>query len=827
MDRRFELQGSREHYPPSKVFNVKHIRLYIKPDFDRASIECKEDIIIVSNRDALPTVTLDAAELNIRRVVMNEHVLNFRYMDDKLRIELSHPINEGDEVTVSIEYDAKPRKGLYFIKPDEHYPKRRLQLWTQGESEYSKYWFVCFDHPDMRFTHEMIVEVPNDMIAVSNGRLVTIKDNGSSKVYHWSEDCMHPAYLTSLVVGRFEEIREEYNGIELIYYVPNDMLEYAELSFKNTKDMMRFFEEYTGVRYPYSKYAQITVDEFIYGGMENINATTLTIDTLHDKRAHIDFTSDHLVAHELAHQWFGDLVTCRDWQHIWLNESFATYFEALYWLHSRGEDEFNYYIMQYAEEYFDEVSKRYSRPIVTNVYKYADDLFDRHAYEKGACVLHMLRSLLGDKMFRRAVKRYLERFRFSSAETEEFRRCCEDATGVSLQEFFDQWLYRHAHPELKVQMKYDIDNGMLTIGIQQVQESSDKTSDVTVFRFPLDIHIVSKDKDEVITLNIDSKEHTFQIRCDEPVYVSIDPYNKIPLKKVNIKAPNHMLINALKRGNAVERINAARTLSGIVSNDTIDALKNGLNDTFWGVVAEAAKSLSSIKSDDAYKVLIESYASIRHPKARRAVVRAIGEFRKEESIPLLNRILQEEESYYVQAESVVAIGKSKSKKAIPYIMGALQIKSHNEVVRAAAMSAFGEVNDEFCIPILIDHTRLGEHNRVREAATLALGKYAKGNEKVIEHLTRLLGDYWFRIRINAIKALTDAQDAKTIKELEYVADNDVDARVRRIAEEVIVNIRQSLQIPKEVSEIRSDVERLKGMSTEILQRLERIERESK
>jgi len=827
MGRRFELQGSREHYPPSKVFTVKHIRLYIRPDFDKASIECKEDIIIVSNRDALSTVTLDASELNIKSVVMNEYTLNFRYMDDKLRIELPNPINEGEEFTVSIEYEAKPRKGLYFIKPDEYYPKRRLQLWTQGESEYSKYWLVCFDHPDMRFTHEMIVEVPRDMIAVSNGRLVALKDNGSSKVYHWSEDCMHPAYLTSLVVGRFEEIREEYNGIELIYYVPSDMLEYAELSFKNTKDMMRFFEEYTGVRYPYGKYAQITVDEFIYGGMENINATTLTIDTLHDKRAHIDFTSDHLVAHELAHQWFGDLVTCRDWQHIWLNESFATYFEALYWLHSRGEDEFNYYIMQYAEEYFDEVSKRYSRPIVTNVYKYADDLFDRHAYEKGACVLHMLRSLLGDTMFRRAVKRYLERFRFSSAETEEFRRCCEDATGISLQEFFDQWLYRPAHPELKVQMKYNIDNNMLTIDIQQVQESSEKTNDVTVFRFPLDVRIVSKDKDEVVTLNIDSKEHTFQIRCDEPVYVSIDPYNKVPLKKVSMRAPTHMLINALKSGNTVERINTVRALSGIISNDTIDALKNALNDSFWGVAAEAAKALSSIKSDDAYRALVESYASIRHPKAKRAVVRAIGEFRKEESIPLLNRILQEEESYYVQAESILAIGKSKSKKAIPYIMGTLQIKSHNEVVRASAMSAFGEVNDEFCIPILIDHTRLGEHNRVREAATLALGKYAKGNEKVIEHLTKLLRDYWFRVRINAIKALTEAQDTKVIRELEYVANNDIDTRVRRVAEEAIVNIRESLQMPKEVNEIRSDVERLKGMSTEILQRLERIERENK
>ncbi len=830
--KRFELPGSKAHYPPSKDFNITHIKLYIKPNFNDSSIECREELTITSNRDALKVLRLDAAELNIKSVMLGEQLLNFRHVDDMLRVELPSPINEDEEVKLAIEYDAKPRKGLYFVKPDEHYPKRRLQIWTQGESEYSRYWFVCLDHPDIRFTSEVIVEVPRDMVAISNGRLVGVEEHDGMKVYHWHEEFKHPAYLTSLVVGRFEEIRDEYNGVELLYYVPSDMLEYADLSFKNTKDMLRFFEEYTGVRYPYSKYAQVVVDDFIYGGMENVNATTLTVETLHDKRAHIDFTSDHLVAHELAHQWFGDLVTCRDWQHIWLNESFATYFEALYWLHSRGEDEFNYYIMQYADEYFDEHAKRYARPVVTNVYKYADDLFDRHAYEKGACILHTLRSLIGDKMFRKAVKHYLERFRASSAETEEFRRCCEDATNISLQEFFEQWLYRPGHIELKVSIKYSMDDRMLTVNIQQgAEDSSNSTNSSNIFKFPLDIHIVSKENDEVITLNVEAREHNIQLRCEhEPTYVSIDPYNKIPLKKVELKAPRHMLIAQLKQGNTVERVNAARALASIVSKDVIDALADAISDSnFWGVVVEAAKALASIKSDDAYKVLINSYHKVRHPKAKRGVIRAIGEFRKEDSINFLNRVIQEEEngSYYIQAEAVIALGKSGSKRAIPYIMSTLQIRSHNEVVRASAMSAFGEVKDDLSISLLIDHTRLGEHNRVREAAALALAKYAKGNDKVIEHLTKLLRDYWFRVRINAIKALVEAQEPKVIKELEWVAENDVDARVRRVAEEAIVSIKQSLQVPKELTEMRDEVNRLKSISSEMLLRLDRIERELK
>ncbi len=827
--KKFELPGSEAHYPPSKEFSIIHIKLYIKPDFNNSSIECREELTITSNRDALKILRLDAAELNIKNVMLVEQLLNFRHVDDMLRIELPSPINEGEEIKLTIEYDAKPRKGLYFVKPDEHYPKRRLQLWTQGESEYSKYWFVCFDHPDMRFTSEVIAEVPRDMVAISNGRLVGIEERDGMKVYHWYEEFKHPAYLTSLTVGRFEEIRDEYNGIELLYYVPSDMLDYADLSFKNTKDMLKFFEEYTGVRYPYSKYAQVVVDDFIYGGMENVNATTLTVETLHDKRAHIDFTSDHLVAHELAHQWFGDLVTCRDWQHIWLNESFATYFEALYWLHSRGEDEFNYYIMQYADEYFDEYAKRYARAVVTNVYKYADDLFDRHSYEKGACILHTLRSLIGDKMFRRAVKHYLERFRASSVETEEFRRCCEDATNISLQEFFEQWLYRPGHVEIKVSIKHSMDDRMLTVNIQQGEGSNGNGSSTSIFKFPLDIHIVSREKDEVITLKVEAREHNIQLKYEhEVVYVSIDPYNKIPLKKVELKAPRHMLIAQLKQGNTVEKIDAARALASIVSKDVIDALAEAISDNnFWGVVAEAAKALANIKSDEAYKALINSYHRVRHPKARRAVIRAIGEFKKEESINLLNRVIHEEEngSYYIQAEAVVALGKSGSKRAIPYIMSALQIRSHNEVVRAAAMSAFGEVKDDLSISLLIDHTRLGEHNRVREAAVLALAKYAKGNDKVIEHLTKLLRDHWFRVRINAIKALVEAQEPKVLKELEWVANNDVDARVRRIAEEAIVSIKQSLQVPKELTEMREEVNRLKSISNEMLLRLDRIERE--
>ena len=821
--KKFELAGSKAHYPPAKQFTIKHLKLEIKPDFDEKSIECKETLEINVIKDNLDNIVLDAAELNIRSVQVDGKDLRFKVLEDKLRIELPTPANENESIRISINYDAKPRRGFFFVKPDKNYPNKQVQAWTQGEATESKYWFPCFDHPDMKFTSEMIVEVPRDFVVISNGKLVDVTKDDVAR-YHWVEEHPHPAYLKSLVIGRYEEIKESYDGVDLLYYVPEDKVDKAPLSFSNTINMMRFFEEYIGVKYPFDKYAQTTVDDFVYGGMENVSATTLTMDTLHDKKAHLDFTSDHLVSHELAHQWFGDLVTCRDWQHLWLNESFATYFEALYWLNSKGEDEFNYYIMQLAEEYFEEVSKRYKRPIVANVYKHPDDLFDRHTYEKGAYVLHMLRNLVGDNIFRRAVKLYVERFRNKNSETDDFRKCIEETSGLSLQQFFEQWLFKIGHPELKIEFDYDHTSKIATIKLAQTQNTEDGTP---VYHFPLDVHITTAQEKKQFRFNIDSKDHTLQIPLDsEPLWFSIDPENKL-LKRMDVKASKQMLIEQLKNGNTVERIYAAKALSNFSSDDVVDALKEVMmNDSFWGVSAESARALSNMKTENAYKVLTDTL-QISHPKARRAVVKAVGEFKKKESVTLLQPLLENDESYFVQAESAVSLGKSASREAFALLLKALRVRSFNEVIASNALTGFGELKDEIGTHVLVEHSKVGEHNRIREAATLALGKFAKDNEKIIDHLKQLLKDPWFRVRINAIKAFVEAQEPKGIPEIEWVANNDIEPRVRRVAEESVLAIREAMQTPKEVTQMREEVEKLKSQNLELVQRIDKLERELK
>jgi aminopeptidase N len=809
--KKFELPGSRPHYPPSLSFTITHMRLAIEPDLQERSISCDQKLSITILQDT-DTIELDAAELQIKSVSAGSK-LDFRGIDDKLAVKLGRTMKEGSKIELAISYSAKPRQGFFFVAPDKHYPNKHLEAWTQGEATQANHWIPCIDHPQVKFSSEISVTVQAGFIAISNGKLQKVEQRGKKQVYHWSEANPHPAYLASVVVGKYAETKDG----RLQYYVPPERKLDAPRTFDQTPKMIKFFEEYLGTKYPYEKYAQVAVQDFVYGGMENSSCTTLTLDTLHDKKAHVDFTSDYLVSHELAHQWFGDLVTCRDWQHIWLNEGFATYCEALYWEASRGSDEFQYYVMQTADDYFEEAMTRYSRPIVTKVYKHPDDLFDRHTYEKGGCVLHMLRHHVGDKHFRRSLRTYLQRFANGTAETDDLRRVFELETGKSLQQFFDQWLFREGHPGLKVDFTQD--GGVAKIKVEQGQAGEP-------FEFSLEVKLAFARGKKTYSFRISEKESAFQIPVDSEVeWFSIDPQLKI-LKTILIKAPKEMLVTQLKEGDTViERAEAARSLKDKSSYAVIDALKDAvLQDKFWGVAVEAAKTLGLIRTDYAYEALKKCLA-VKHPKARRAVVKAMGEFKKEETLELLRPVLQKDESYFVEAEAATAIGKTKGRQAIPILKKAALTDTFQNVVAQGAIAGLKEfAGDKEIAEFLVEKSRYGNHHRTREAATFALGKFADSHA-VVDHLKSLLADKWFRVRINACRALADAELTKTIPDLSRVAEHDLDPRVKRVAEECINIIKDATKKPKEVAQMRDEIDRIKSKNLELLQKVDRLERE--
>ena len=813
--RNFELPGSRAHYSPSLSFTINHMWLEIEPHLQRHMISCEQRLSIVTLQD-MDTIELDAAELQIKTVSAAGR-LDFRNLDDKLVVKLGRTLKEGSKIELYISYAAKPRKGFYFVGPDKDYPEKHREAWTQGETTEARYWFPCIDHPRIKFSSEISVIVPTGFMAISNGILLNVeKQNNNKQIYRWSEINPHPAYLTSVVVGEYIEMKD---GKNLSYYVPPEKKQDAPRSFEHTPEIIRFFEEYLGTNYPYDKYSQVTVQDFVYGGMENSSCTTLTLDTLHDEKAHLDFTSDYLISHELAHQWFGDLVTCSDWQHIWLNEGFATYCEALYWEASRGKDEFQYYMMQTADDYFEEARTRYTRPIVTKVYKHPDDLFDRHTYEKAGCVLHMMRHLVGDKYFRRSLRTYLQRFANGNAETDDLRKVFELETGKSLQQFFDQWIFREGHPELKVDFCHD--NRVVEIKVKQSQAGEQ-------FEFPLEVEMGFPNRNKKIyTFKVRDRESVFQIPVDDDGVerFSVDPEFKI-LKTISMKAPKELLLKQLQEGdNVIKRVEAARALKDKSSDAVIDALtKAVLHDEFWGVSAEAAKSLGATKTSYAYEALKDCLA-VKHPKIRRAVVKAIGEFKKEESLELIRPLLQDDESYFVKSEAATAIGKTKSKSAIAILKKATETTTFQNIVAQGAIAGLKEfTGDKEVAEFMIEKSKYGNYHRIREAATFALGRFA-GNPAVVDHLKILLTDKWFRVRINTCRALADAELVTAIPDLTWVMENDLDYRVRRVAEECITIIRGATRKPKEVAQMREELENLKSKNLELLQKVDRLERE--
>ncbi len=396
----------------SRDVDQRHVRLELKFDFDKQEIRGRETLTL-KPFTPVKQVTLDAADMKILHVALIQEKqpakkLKFRTPKNKLEIDLPREYTSEQSFKLLIEYHiVHPKHGAHFVIPDKREPGRLTMVWTQSETEYAHYWYPCIDSPTDRLTSEIVATVPEKFFVLSNGQLQSNKkNNDGTRTMHWSQAKTHVPYLLSVVAGEFEAHQQKWDGIPVTSYVPTGRLPDAARSFDKTPAMMKFFSEKIDLRYPWSKYTQICVDEYAWGGMEHTTATTLNLGTLHDARAHLDVSSDGLVAHELAHQWWGDLLTCKDWGEIWLNESFATYFTTLWTEHDLGWNQATWDRHREAESYKQEDKSRYRRPIVSYRYSDPSNVFDRHSYPKGARVLHMLRHELGDDLFWKSIQLY-------------------------------------------------------------------------------------------------------------------------------------------------------------------------------------------------------------------------------------------------------------------------------------------------------------------------------------------------------------------------------------------------------------------------------------
>jgi aminopeptidase N len=826
--RPFALPGAKPRYAPDRPAAIGHIALTLSFDF-------KEHILFGSCRTTftavgkpLRTLEMDVDHLHIKAARNADKKLQFETIGGRLIIDLGHALQPGKSSSVIVDYEARqPSQGIYFISPDKAYPKKPLQVWTQGQDQDAHYWFPCIDYPNARATTEVTATVPSNFFVLSNGTLVSTTANktAKTKTYHWKMDTPHVTYLVSCVAGEFSEHTDKLGDLPVSYYVVPGREADGARSFGKTPKMVKFFSDRIGVPYPYSKYAQIAVADFVFGGMENTTATTQTDTTLHDARAHLDFSSDSLVAHELAHQWFGDLLTCKDWSHAWLNEGFATYFEALFREFDLGSDEFDFYRLQLAARYFEEDNREYRRPIVTNVYAEPIELFDRHLYEKGASVLHTIRRSLGDDLWWCSINRYVEDHKLENVETVDLVRSIEAVTGRNMLPFFDQWVFKGGHPAFRVTYQWDELTNSAAVRVEQTQDTTDGTP---VFTLPVTVAFVTGKTERRFVANLEQKEQTFTFALDQrPDIFSFDPDGDI-LKTMELHVPFEMLIRqSLAEKNLCGRVDAIRALAKSPTTEVVDALGRLLaGRSFWGVKAMAAQTLGTIRSERAFKALVDA-RKVGHPKARRAVARALGEFRGDEACDALAPMLARDASYFVEAEAATSIGKTRSKKAYALLVKALEKDSYNDVIRCGAMRGFAELGDERAIPLLLSWSEYGKPPFAREVAIGALGKLGEGKKNVRARIIDLLDDKNFYARLAAVDALATLRDPESVGVLNRLASQDVDGRLKSAAAKAARAITESLEKPAEVKELRGEIDSLRESNKSLLDRLDRLEAKAK
>jgi aminopeptidase N len=820
--RAFAEPGASPQYTPDRAFTLARVDLRLRIDPTVHHVEGVAKLQIAPTPTGLGRVILDLDEVNVTSVTDGVGApLRFRHEDGKLEV-----VGLTGVVEVIVCYTASPRRGMYFVGPDPAHPNRRHEVWTQCQDQDGHFVFPCFDHPSVKHPFGLVVEAPTRYTVIGNGQLVRAVPGGdgfTTWVYEQAEPI--PAYLVTVVVAELTTVEDQVDGLRLRYLArPETSADDLRRVFGNTPRMVTMLAGLTGVPFPWARYDQVVVADFIFGGMENVAATTLTDLVLTDAEAATAYDAEPLLMHELGHQWFGDLVTCQDWSQAWLNEGWATFTELLWVEHSRGEAEGAFYIFDLARHYFDEAEGRYSRPIVSYDFREPIDVFDRHLYEKGACVLNTLRHELGAERLWPAVRRYLGERGHNTAHTRHFQRALEDTTGRSLDGFFQQWVYSPGFPDLTVALSWD--DGLLQIKVEQRQAGEWVPQ---AFHFGLVVGWTGEDGvEQRVTLPVRERARVWAVPCgDRPRAVRVDPGVRV-LARVRLEAPGGWLRAALAEDACpVMRIRAAEALGESAAPEAVVALVRALaQDSMWAVRAEVARVLGKVKGTAAQAALLGALDSESDARARKAIVEALATLRAPAVIARLLRVAEGDSSLLAEAEAVKTLGRLRAPEVFAAAARALGRDAWADVRRSRALEGLGASRDAAALPILKEWTAPDRSPRARAAAISALG--ALGDElpelrrAITQHLVEIIEAAPFRAQLAAIAALGRLKDASALGALGALHRGALDGRTRRAAYEAMAEVRDGQGPDRALAGLRGLVETLERQQLGLRERLDRL-----
>ena len=516
-----------------KIFDLVHTKLKVDFNFFDKTMNGEAWVTLKPHYYDANKVVLDANTMIISEVKLNEKNLNFIYNDFDLEIVLPKTYTKNQEFTLYIKYLSQPEKvkdrgskaitdakGLYFINTDGFDKNKTAQIWTQGETQANSAWFPTIDAPNQKMTQEIEITVPNKYATLSNGALINQIKKGKNRTDHWKLDKKHAPYLAFIGVGEFEIIKDNYKNIPIDYYVEKEYAPYAKEIFGLTPEMIGFFETKLGVDFPWNKYSQIVVRDYVSGAMENTTAV------VHGEQAYqkpgqlIDNNiQENTIAHEIFHHWFGNLVTSESWSNLALNESFANYSEYLWREYKYGKVNAEMHLFDQVEAYKNAQDAK-NKSLVRFTYDDREDLFDLVSYNKGGAILHMLRKVVGDKAFFEGLKQYLTKYQYQSAEVHQLRLVFEELTGKDLNWFFNQWFYGAGHPDIQVSYDYNTLRKTVTVNLFQLQAG--------YFQFPISIDVFEGSKKTRHTVFVDAKDASFTFPYkSQPNLIQINSDNNL------------------------------------------------------------------------------------------------------------------------------------------------------------------------------------------------------------------------------------------------------------------------------------------------------------
>ncbi len=832
----FATPNVEKHYRPSLELEPIHQDIKIKFDLPNKKAEGIVTTTIKANGITANHIIFNAIDLNIHSV---KGPNRWDYNGKEINLYWDTPFTKGEKREVSIEYEVNdPISGMYFSYPDDKYPNRSIFVVTDHETIRARYWLPCVDHLSIRCSVDFFLTSDKDHFILANGKAIEEKYNeDGTKTVHWKQSFPSPSYLLTLAVGEFIEYKDTpadagKGKIPLAYYTTkNFKVEDLKRAFDKTGHYLDWLNKRLQCPLEWDKYYQIATFKHL-GAMENISFVTWGEFALVDEKLskELQYRIDLVNVHEMAHSWFGDMIVCNEFSAAWLKESLAVFMESAYCKENLGYNNYLYDLYSNSIDYMEESDSKYARPIVTNEYDSSWDMYDRHLYPGGAWRIHMLQNIVGDT-FWPAVSDYLNTYKGKIVETIDFQRKLEEHSGLSLEFFFEQWLYSPGYPKLKVSFKYNDKTHLGSLKVEQTQE--DKKKKIGFFKFPLEVKYEIDGKLINQTFQIKEKEQTLFIHCDKkPKQIVLDP-NYETLFSLDFNPGTDMLINQLqsKSNNIIDRIRAAGELAKEGKLGNLEAIKEAYTkEEFWGLKIQYAKILVKSPNFDGIKILIGILENETDPMVLKDLIASLTNSRYEIVFEAMKKYLKREDKLYTATSRALGvIGSQRNEEAFEFLKNYHIDEDYKFIVQSGLYSAIGKTRSEKAIDYLIERLPYGKESEyVRIALISALGEVTKWSEKTIkEKVMNILADLLKTEKDENViqkisRTLSGFKDSQVISAIEgakyKMATQDhpgVDRSIKSIA--------KGKSDEEEKAQLQKDLDEMKKKMKELFAKVENLE----